>query len=178
MLRHSVPIALLLCLALAPQRAAADSPQLRVLPLAELRFGTFAVPDVGSIEVSPSGAVQRQGIVSVTSGDTGAARFSVRYDRGNNGRQRLNLLIQLTVSAPTSFVQGGVTASLSRFQTDLPGYATIAPNQIIEIRMPNCTQRVCETSFNLGGRLDIDRRFGGAAVAVPIPVDAVLVSVK
>lgn len=169
---------LLLAALVAPAPLHADPSQLRILPQSELRFGSFAVPSRGSIEVSPTGAVTRDGIISITSGDTSPARFVVRYDRGNNGRNRLDLQIQLVISAPTNFVQGGVTATLSRFQTDLPGYAAIAPNQIVEIRMPNCQQRVCETSFSLGGRLEIDRRFGGAEVSIPIPVDAVLVAVR
>lgn len=174
----AITLVALACLLPASQPAQADAAQVRILPLSELRFGSFAVPSSGSIEVGATGSVIREGIVSVTSGDTSPARFVVRYDRGNNGRTRLDLLIQLTFAAPTSFVQGGVTASLSRYQTDLPGYASISPNQIIEIRIPNCRQRVCETSFNLGGRLDVDRRFGGAEVAIPIPVDAILVSVR
>lgn len=171
-------LAILACLALPSGAAKADAAQLRILPQSELRFGAFAVPTRGSIEVSPSGLVARDGIVSITTGDTSPARFAVRYDRGNNGRARLDLVIQVMVSAPTTFVQGGVTASLSRLQTDLPGYATITPNQIIEIRIPNCRQRVCETGFNLGGRLEVDRRFGGGQVAIPIPIDAVLISVR
>lgn len=161
-----------------PSPLHADQAQLRILPQSELRFGSFAVPSRGSIEISPSGSVNRDGIISITSGDTAPARFVVRYDRGNNGRNRLDLQIQLIIAAPTTFVQGGITATLSRFQTDLPGYASIAPNQIIEIRMPNCLQRVCETSFNVGGRLEVDRRFGGAQVSVPILVDAVLMGVR
>lgn len=157
--------------------AGADAPLLRILPESELRFGRFAVPTRGSIVVSPTGAVTRNGIISVSPGDTSPARFTLRYDRGNNGSKVLQLRIRLVFSAPGGVTQGGVTASLSALQSDLPNYPTIAPNQILEVVIPNCRQRICERRFTVGGRLDVDRRFGGASVAIPIPVNAFLVSV-
>ena len=65
--------------------AHADTPQLQILPQSELKFGSFAVPSRGSIEVGPTGLVSRSGVISVASGDTGPARFTVRYDRGTTG---------------------------------------------------------------------------------------------
>lgn len=169
----SVPAALLWSVP-----AGADSPLLRILPESELRFGRFAVPTRGSIVVSPTGAVTRNGVISVSPGDTSPARFTVRYDRGNNGNKVLQLRIRLVFAAPGGITQGGVTASLSALQSDLPNYPTIAPNQIVEITIPNCRQRVCERRFTIGGRLEVDRRFGGAGVSIPIPVNAFLVSVN
>ncbi|ABC64119.1 hypothetical protein ELI_10135 [Erythrobacter litoralis HTCC2594] len=167
-----------LAIAVAPTPASADPSTLRILPVSELRFGSFAVPSTGSVTVGPTGSVTRSGVFSITSGDTSPARFILRYDRGNNSRRTLDLRIQLTIAAPGSVVLGGITARLSNLQTDLPGYAVVQPNQIIEVQIPNCRTRVCETSFNLGGQLDIRRDYGGALVAIPIPVDAVLVSVR
>ena len=176
--RQYLPALSLLVAGLWAVPAGADAPALRILPESELRFGRFAVPTRGSIVVSPTGSVTRNGIISVSPGDTSPARFTVRYDRGNNGNRILQLRIRLVFAAPSGVTQGGVTANLSALQSDLPNYPTIAPNQIVEITIPNCRQRVCERRFTIGGRLDVDRRFGGASVAIPIPVDAFLVSVN
>ncbi|QPC98903.1 DUF4402 domain-containing protein [Qipengyuania soli] len=141
-----------------------------------LRFGTFAVPSSGFREVSASGAVSSAGIFALSSAGTGPARFTLQYDRGNNSKRRVDVTIDLVFSTPSAFAQGGLTARLSRYQSDIPGYPSIAPGQIVRVQLDNCLQRVCSMSFNLGGRLDVDRSFGGGNVAIPIPVDAVLVS--
>lgn len=151
---------------------------MQIIPQSELSFGTFAVPTRGFREVSASGAVTSSGIFALSDTGTGPARFTVQYDRGNNGRRRLDLVIELVFSAAPVFNNGGVVAQLSRYQTDLPGYGVIEAGQVIRIELPNCLQRVCSRTFNVGGRLDIDRSFGGARVAIPIPVNAVLVSVR
>lgn len=158
--------------------ARAVDPQLLVTNDRELRFGAFAVFGSGYRIISPTGAVQGSGVFSTGSGDTGAARFTVAYDRGNNGRARLDLVIQLVFAPPPSVSIGGITARLSDYRSDLPQAPVIRPGQVVEIRLPDCRQRVCQTSFNMGGRIDVDRSFGGAAVAIPIPVDAVLVAVR
>lgn len=162
----------------APQEARADTPQLRVTPVNDLRFGTFAVMDTGYRLVRPDGSVQSVGIFAASNAGTGPARFRVRYDRGNNGNRRLDLEIELRFAASPIVTQGGIVAQLSQYQTDLPGYATVAAGQAVTIRIPNCRSRVCETSFNLGGRLDVDRNYGGGTVVLAIPVDAVLISVR
>lgn len=141
-----------------------------------LRFGTFAVPSSGFREVSASGAVTSSGIFALDAGGTGPARFTIQYDRGNNSKRRLDLVIDLVFSTPPAFAQGGLTARLSRYQTDIPGYGVIAPGQTVRIDLTNCLQRVCSRSFNLGGRLDVDHTFGGGNVEIPIPVYAVVVS--
>ena len=162
----------------ASPAAIANKPELQIISNAQLRFGSFAVPTRGFREISPSGAIISAGIFALSDSGTGPASFTVQYDRGNNGRRRLNLVIELVLSAPSTFTSGGLTAQLSRYQTDLPGYSSVQPGQIIRIEMPNCTQRVCSTSFNLGGRLDVERNFGGGPIVIPIPADAVLISVR
>ena len=169
---------LMLALGVAATPGLADPSTVRILPVSELRFGSFAVPVSGSVTVSPSGVVSRSGVFSITSGDTAPARFVVRYDRGNSSRQQLNLRIQLVVQSSGTFSQSGISARLSNLETDLPGYPVVQPNQIIELTLPNCRVRVCETSFALGGKLEIQRDYGGALVAIPIPVQAILVSVQ
>nr|WP_161593743.1 DUF4402 domain-containing protein [Parerythrobacter lutipelagi] len=161
-----------------PQTAHADFPRLRVIPESELRFGEFAVMDRGYRIVGPTGTVQSVGIFSTTNSGTGPARFKVSYDRGNNSRRRLDLKIELRFSATPMQTQGGLVTRLTQYQTDLPGYSTVSAGQAIEITIPNCVQRACETTFNLGGRLDVERDSGGGTVALGIPVDAVLISVK
>lgn len=164
--------------AFAPNTADAARPQLNIIPERELRFGSFAVPSAGYRQVSPTGTVISSGIFSVSTGDTGPARFTVMYDRGNNGRRNLNLRIQLVFSPPPTVQVGGVTAQLSAYRSDLPNAPQISPGQVVEILMPNCRTRTCSTTFHLGGRLDVTRTFGGAQVAIPIPVDATLISVR
>lgn len=164
-------------LASGPGPALAEPPRITVQNPLLLRFGSFAVPTSGYREVTATGGVSESGIFSLGTTGTGPARFVVQYDRGNNSKRRLDITIDLIFSTPPSFAQGGLTARLSRYQSDLPGFAMITPGQTIRITLPNCLQRVCSKSFNLGGRLDVDRRFGGGQVTVPIPVDAVLVSV-
>lgn len=176
-LRPVVAAAALMPLAL-PHATRADTPQLRVTPVSDLRFGTFAVMDSGFRQVKPDGSVQSSGIFAAGNGGTGPARFRVSYDRGNNGNRRLDLEIQLRFAAAPVTTQGGIVSRLSQYQTDLPGYASVAAGQAITLRLTNCRTRVCETSFNLGGRLDVQRNYGGGSVTLPIPVDAVLISVR
>lgn len=156
--------------------AIAIPPKLTVVNSVFLRFGSFAVPTSGYREISPTGGVTGAGIFALNSAGTGPAQFTVQYDRGNNSKQALNLTIDMVFSAPPNFSQAGLTARLTRLQSDLPGYATIAPGQVVRLQVVNCVQRVCSRSFNLGGRLDVDRGFGGGVVEIPIPVDAVVIA--
>lgn len=165
-----------LTLGLGSTPATGAPSQISVTNPLPLRFGSFAVPSSGYREVSASGAISGAGIFALNSTGTGPARFTVQYDRGNNSKRRVDVTIDLVFSTPSAFAQGGLTARLSRYQSDIPGYPTIAPGQTVRVQLNNCLQRVCSMSFNMGGRLDVDRSFGGGTVAVPIPVDAVLVA--
>jgi len=156
----------------------ADPEKVTILTPLALRFGTFAVPTTGYREVTASGAVTSSGIFALDDSGVGPARFTVEYDRGNNSKRRLDLTIEVVFSAPATFAQGGLTARLSRYQTDLPGYGLVQAGQVLTLTIPNCLDRVCSRSFSLGGRLDVDRSFGGGPVVIPIPVDAVLVAVR
>lgn len=167
-----------MALLVGSQPARADTPQLRVTPVNDLRFGSFAVMSDGYRVVRPDGSVQSSGIFSAGTAGTGPARFRVSYDRGNNGNRRLDLEIELRFAAAPVVTQGGIVAELKQYQSDLPGYATVAAGQAVTVRIANCRARVCETTFNLGGRLDVERNYGGGTVVLPIPVDAVLISVR
>ncbi len=161
----------------APAATAAPR-QLSIVSDSDLRFGAFAVMDDGYRIVSPTGAVQSAGLFSITAGDTAPARFTIVYDRGNNSRRRLDLRIQLVLSATPNVSRGGVSARLSSYRSDLPGAASVQAGRIVDIEIADCVQRVCTKSFHVGARLDVERDFGGGRVEIPIPVDAVLISVR
>jgi len=163
---------------LAPARAAAAPPELRIISETELEFGTFAVIGSGYRIVGPDGSIQSTGIFSMSSSDTSPARFTIRYDRGNNGRRRLNLRIQLILAPAPMVTQGNLVARLSNYRTDIPGAANVSPGQIVEVTIPNCRTRICSTSFRVGGRLDIQSNSGGGKIAIPIPAEIVLISVR
>ena len=163
---------------LCAHSATAAPRQLNIVSDSDLNFGSFAVLDNGYRIVAPNGSVQSQGLFSVNSGDTSPARFTVIYDRGNNGRRRLNLRIQLVLSSAPVMTQDGIVARLSSYRTDLPGAASVQAGRIVDIDIPNCVQRVCSKTFNVGARMDIQRAFGGGHIEVPIPADVVLISVK
>ena len=175
---HRLAAAAALALAAWSAPVAGEKPQLSVINAQGLRFGTFAVPTSGYREISPSGTVSSGGIFALDTTGVGPARFTVQYDRGNNGRRRLDLVIDLVFAAPAAFSQPGLNARLSRYQIDLQGYGLVQPGQVIRVELPNCLQRICSRTFNLGGRIDVDRAFGGGLVEIPIDVDAVLVSVR
>ena len=174
-IKPRLAIAVLLLAIAAP--ASAAQPELRINADTDLRFGTFAVLNSGYRIVSPNGNVQSVGIFSISSGDTSPASFTVSYDRGNNNRKPLDLTIHLVLSAAPVVTQDGVVGRLSSYQTDLPSAGTVTAGQIVEINIPNCRQRVCQVTFNVGARLDVTRNYGGARLEIPIPADVVLISV-
>lgn len=175
-LRMVAAAALMAC-AFQPASLGANSPRLVVTSNTDLRFGSFAVMDRGHRVISPGGAVQSSGIFSTGTADTGPARFTVAYDRGNNGRRKLDLEIEMVFGSAPVTTAGGVVARLSSYRSDLRDYPAIEAGQVVTVRLPNCVQRVCQTTFNLGARLDVDRDYGGTRVTLPIPVDVVLISV-
>lgn len=158
--------------------AIADRSDLQVINNAPLRFGTFAVPTSGYREISASGAITSSGIFVINDSGAGPARFTVQYDRGNNSRKSITVSVELVFSAAPVFRNGGLVANLTRYQTDLPGYGVIDAGQPVRIELRNCITRVCATSFQVGGRLDVVRSFGGGMVDIPIPIDAVAVEVR
>ncbi|MBD2843119.1 DUF4402 domain-containing protein [Erythrobacter rubeus] len=148
----------------------------RVISQSELVFGTFMLFGSGARIVSPSGTVSDQSIVALEGTIPRPARFNVQFDRGNESRRALDVEIELFISAPTQVRQDGVDARLSRFATDLPGYARVSPGEAMVIKIENCRVRVCSRSFSLGARLDVTRNYGGANLTVPINLDARIIS--
>lgn len=166
-----------LALALLVAGPAIAKPQeVRVRSQSRLSFGTFMVFGQGSRAVSATGAVVDQAIVALDGSQPRPARFTVEFDRGNESRQTLEVTIEVVMTAPSSMRFGGVDARLSAFETDLPGHARVASGEAISIRLTDCRTRVCSTTFTVGGRLDVQRSFGGARVDIPINIDARIVA--
>lgn len=155
----------------------ANQPQVRITPESELRFGTFMVFGTGSRTVTAMGNVTDVSLVALEGSRAGPARFTVSYDRGNQSRNILDIELELVISQPARVRMGGVEGQLSNFETDLPGAGRIAPGQPIRINLNNCRDRVCSVSFNVGGRLEVSRQYGGASLSIPIPVDVTVISI-
>jgi hypothetical protein len=162
---------------LVPVPAQGASPEIRVTAERELAFGTFMVFGSGARTVRASGAVSDNAIVPLEGAIPAPARFTITYDRGNQSRNVLNLDLELVISAPPLVRQGGVEARLSAYETDLPGAPQVMPGQVIRMTIDDCRTRVCSRSFQVGGRLDVTRHFGGAQLVVPIPVDVTVISI-
>ena len=174
-LRHCAIIALAALLA-SPAQAA--EPQVRVIATSELHFGTFMVFGSGARTVSATGAVSDSGVVSLEGRAPAPASFTISYDRGNESNHILNIVLDMVLSSPQLVRQGGVEARLSGYETNLPGALRIDAGRAIRLTISNCRTRVCTRTFQVGGRLDVSRRFGGASVVVPIPVDVTVISAE
>lgn len=157
--------------------ASARLPSLDISPEADLDFGRFAVFGSGYRTVSSSGAVSESGILAVHGYPTRPARFTVAYDRGNESNHPLDLVIEVVLlGAPTVNVNG-VTGVLSAFDSDLPEAPRLVPGQIVRLAIRNCRTMLCSRTFHVGARLDVTRSTRGAALSIPLPVTATLVSV-
>ena len=171
--------AMLACaaLSLAPQPAHADTPTAFVQPELDLRFGTMAVFGTGTRTITPSGSVSDSGIFPATGDNPGPARFTVGYNRGNEGKNRLDVIFLITFGTVPPVTQGGVSATVSNLTSDLPGALTILPGHSVQITITNCRVRLCAVSFNVGGRLDVTSLYGGANLTTPVPVSVTVLSV-
>lgn len=156
----------------------AAPPSLTITPRADLRFGSFAVFGSGSRTVTAQGAVFDSGIFSQPGSTTGPAEFELTFDRGNESKFPVDVIIELVLSGPNVQQNGGVTGTVSGFTSDLPVAPVIVPGRAITLTMLRCLSRVCRTSFRVGGRLDVAKQFGGASLAIPLPIDATIVVVK
>ena len=135
-----------------------------------LRFGSFFTDTTGSRTVSASGTVSGTAIIPVTGASPGPAQFTITYDRGTNATTAYSLLISVQLPGSASQVSGGVTGSLTRFDTDLPGIPTLLPGQALLATLIGCNQRTCVRTFRVGGTLQIARTAGGAQLALPLPI--------
>ena len=144
---------------------------------ANLRFGTFAVVSSGWRNVSAAGTVTDSGVFAVNTSGIGPAQFTVSYDRGSGNTSAVTITFALLLANSGSVTQSGVTGTLSNFDTDLGGLTLFLPGQTILANISNCTTRICSRSFRVGGRIDVTRSSGGAALSVPLPITVNLIGV-
>ncbi len=161
-----------------PGPALGKPPQVIITADSDLRFGTLMVFGSGSRTVSPAGLVRDVAVVGMEGSQTGPARFTISYDRGNENKHVLDIELDLVMSSPPRVRVQGLEGQLSALETDLPGAGRITPGQPIRITMRDCRERVCSLQFNVGGRLDIVRQYGGADLTVPIPLDVTVISAE
>lgn len=106
----------------------------------------------------------------LTGSAPGPAQFTFTYDRGNNANTNYSLLIAVLVPGVASQVSGGVTGTIARFDTDLPGISELVPGQTAQITITGCQRRICSRSFRVGGTLQVTRTAGGAELAIALPI--------
>ena len=177
-LRNLVRILPVVALLATAMPSGAAQPTLSIRSDADLRYGSFVIFSNGSRTVSATGAITDMGVVPAGREPSGPATFTVQYDRGNNGKKLLDLVIEVQLLSVPPVAASGITASLHSFETDLPGYARIMPGSIMTIAINGCVTRICARSFRVGARLDVNRSWGGGRVNVPLPMNAVLVSAR
>ncbi len=157
-------------LACGASPALAAAPSVTVSADQALRFGSFFTDTTGTRTVSATGSVSGSAIVPLTGAAPGPAQFTFTYDRGNNANVAYSLLISVLVPGTASQVSGGVTGSIARFDTDLPGVSTLVPGQSQQITLTGCQRRTCSRTFRVGGTLQVARTSGGASLAIPVPI--------
>jgi len=135
-----------------------------------LRFGSFFTDTSGSRTVSANGTVSGSAIIPVTGPSPGPAQFTITYDRGNNANTAYSLLVSVLLPSAPSQISGGVTGTLTRFDTDLPGISGLIPGQATQTTLIGCNRRTCTRTFRVGGTLRIARTVGGAQLAIPLSV--------
>lgn len=150
--------------------AQAATPSVTVTADEALRFGSFFTDTTGSRTVSATGSVAGSAIIPLTGTAPGPARFTFTYDRGNNANVSYALLISVLVPGTASQVSGGVTGTIARFDTDLPGVSVLLPGQSTQVTLIGCRRRICSRTFRVGGTLQVARTSGGADLAIPLPI--------
>ena len=160
----------LAALVLVPGQVEAAAPSVTVTADQSLRFGSFFTDTAGTRTVTATGSVTGSAIVPLTGTTPGPARFTITYDRGNNASVAYSLLISVLVPGAASQVSGGVTGTIARFDTDLPGVSALLPGQTAQVTITGCQRRLCSRSFRVGGTLQVTRTAGGADLAIPLPI--------
>lgn len=155
--------------------AAADTlPVVGDLALTEvspIRFGSMIVLETGRRTVTPAGSVMDEAVLSAPGAVPGPAQFTISYDRGNNGRQQLDLDLLVLLPGELRMESGTLSAKLQSIRADIP--TSPGARQFV-LRIAGCVTRVCSTSFRLGGTLEVTRSAGGGNLAIPVPVTVVL----
>jgi hypothetical protein len=155
----------------------ADPPSLSILATNDLRFGTFAVMGNASRTITAAGLVSSSQLLPAPGAPIGPAQFTVSYTRPGNDSRTISVDILLTMGSVSPVRTAGIAATLSAFDTDLPG-GPLFPGKVVQITIPNCTTRTCSTVFRVGGRLDLTAGTSGARLTFPLPMTATLVSAR
>lgn len=159
--------------------ARAGTPLAYAVAESDLHFGRIVVFGSATRTITPGGTVTGTGLLPATGDNPAPARFSVGYDRGNEGNSVINVVFQITFGAvPSPITQGGVTATVNNLTSDLPGALTITPGLTVQVTVRNCRVRRCGSSFNVGGKLSVTSSYGGANISTPVPVSVTVVSVN
>lgn len=166
---------LCLPLLLAPGAALADS--VSVVAEQDLRFGALVVPASGTRTIGADGGISDSGVLAIGGAPAGPARFTVTYDRESGSSKPINILLQVYLTGPQTDSQGGVTGRLSRFETDLPGSASLHSGSVATFTIAGCRARRCSQTFRVGARLQVDRSQGGAELVFALPVTASIMAV-
>ncbi len=150
--------------------ALAATPSVTVSADQALRFGSFFTDTTGTRTVSATGSVTGSAIIPLTGTAPGPAQFTFTYDRGNNANVAYSLLVAVLVPSTARQVSGGVTGTIARFDTDLPGVGSLLPGQTTQFTLTGCQRRICSRTFRVGGTLQVARTSGGADLAIPLPI--------
>lgn len=157
---------------------AADFPivgDLSISEIAPLRFGSMVLQSSGRRTVTPYGDAVDEGVIAVSGSRSAAAEYVVRYDRGNNGRQPLDVEFLVMLPGVLRVETGTLSAVLQSLTTDIRALQN--GGQLI-LRISGCMTRICSASFRLGGTLAITRHSGGGTIVVPVPVTATVLSLS
>lgn len=173
-----IAVAWALATAGAPSALAAGFPivgELSMSEIAPLRFGSMVLQTSGRRTVTPYGDAVDEGVIAVSGSRSAAAEYVVRYDRGNNGRQPLDVEFLVMLPGVLRVETGTLSAVLQAMTTDIR--APQKSGQFI-LRISGCMTRICSATFRLGGTLAITRHSGGGTIVVPVPVTATVLSLS
>lgn len=173
-----IAVAWALATAGAPPALAAGFPivgELSISEIAPLRFGSMVLQSSGRRTVTPYSDAVDEGVIAVSGSRSAAAEYVVRYDRGNNGRQPLDVEFLVTLPGVLRVETGTLSAVLQAMTTDIR--APQKSGQFI-LRISGCMTRICSATFRLGGTLAITWHSGGVTVVVPVPVTATVLSLS
>ena len=82
------------------------------------------------------------------------------------------LIITITLVAPSGVNTGKISGTLSGFTTDFPGYSQIQAGQTMTYTMTNCFSPTCSITFHIGGTLNLSTSGGGGTLTFPLVVMA------
>lgn len=168
-----------LAMVCAPSASAAGFPivgELTIVEVAPLRFGSMVLQSSGRRTVTPAGAVIDEAVIAPSGSSSAPAEYVVRYDRGNNGRQPLDIEFLVILPGVLRVETGTLSAVLQSLTTDVRAGHN-GSGQFI-LRISGCMTRICSATFRLGGTLAITRHSGGGTIVVPVPVTATVLSLS